>query len=400
MVEDDEVGEKGTKWPRRASPVVRVGVIAVVVLASLAAVAACLPDLAPIPVDDAGEPSPVTPYSGCGDGVIETLDDGGDSGESCDPGDAQTTGCESCQVTCSSDAGAALDRTGHCYFLAESTSSYNAAVKACNARSGHLVTISNDAEAAFVSALAADAGHWIGLAVRADLGAYGPPAGVNEPGWPHSSGSTNLTCSGCYSVGADDAGSFESDPSNASDSGTRSCLVSDKGRWLQVPCEDSARSYATLCEREAVGQRAQYCGGPFCTTVPTTAFAKRYVIVLAAETADAASAFCTTSYAGGSLVVLDTRQEREELVREIVSLVDSPITVWIGLSKQAGTWTWDREPAHPRDSPWADDQPLAASTGRAFLRIDPSYFDTQLAQSDDDAGTEARRAFVCERPIE
>jgi hypothetical protein len=35
--------------------------------------------------------------------------------------------------------------------------------------------------------------------------------------------------------------------------------------------------------------------------------------------------------------------------------------------------------------------------GRAFLRIEDGKLDTQLARSDDDAGTQALRRFVCQR---
>jgi hypothetical protein len=95
---------------------------------------ACLPDLADISPTDAGfDGEKIAPFVGCGDGVIATLDDGGDSGESCDPGkpndvDAQAPGCSACQITCE---GVLDPATGHCYFAAGAFD-YKGAVGACS----------------------------------------------------------------------------------------------------------------------------------------------------------------------------------------------------------------------------------------------------------------------------
>jgi len=115
--------------------------------------AACLPDLAPISTEPtSGEGS--TPFVGCGDGVIATLDDGGDAGESCDPGkpndlDAQSPGCRSCQIVCE-DGGVIDPRTGHCYFAAAASDSYQAAITSCKARGAHVVTFASKGEVALV----------------------------------------------------------------------------------------------------------------------------------------------------------------------------------------------------------------------------------------------------------
>ncbi|MBX3219424.1 MAG: C-type lectin domain-containing protein [Labilithrix sp.] len=360
---------------------------------------ACLPDLEAFPPGpETREAAASAQALGCGDGVIETLDDGGDAGESCDPGDAQPAGCEDCRFVCSGG----IDDAGHCYFLADDTATYAEAVSACSAARGHLVTFASDRESAFASALVAtrdaDAGYWVGLTFDNNLNAYGTPPNVGEPGWP----SAGSSCTGCFAVGAD-AGAFAP---HGDDAGQRSrdCLVAERGTWLAVPCE-GARPFKTLCEREPVGQRIYPCGGLLCTTIQATVGSKRYVIWQFPETADGAKALCETSYPGGSLVVFDSREEREQLVREIVQRLRSPLEqleVWIGLSHTNGTWTWDDgRPADgaERPLPWGKGQPTPQSSGRAFLRV-AETFDTQLAQSDEDAMAPAQRVFVCQRPVD
>ncbi|MBX3262099.1 MAG: hypothetical protein KF782_20610 [Labilithrix sp.] len=383
----------GPRRRTRGAGVVALG------LAGTGLVFACLPDLEEFPAGpDAGEPAASAEVLGCGDGVIETLDDGGDAGESCDPGDAQPAGCEGCTFVCSGG----VDDAGHCYFLADDTATYAEAVSACNDARGHVVTIASEREAAFASAIAGaregDAGYWVGLTFDNNLNAYGTPPNVGEPGWPGAASA----CSGCFAIGAD-GGEFAAHPVDAGDR-RRDCLVAEEGTWLEVPCEGS-HPFKTLCEREPIGQRIYPCGGLLCTTLQVTAGRKRYVVWPFPATADEAKTLCETSYDGGALVVFDSREEREQLVREIVQRLRTPLEdleVWIGLSLRDGAWTWDDGRAADgalRPLPWGRDQPRAAGVGRAFLRV-AETFDTQLAQSDEDASAVARRVFVCQRPLE
>ena len=388
--------------------------------AGLAVVGACLPALDPIKsAPDATDESPnVLLPSGCGDGVIETLDDGGDAGESCDPGDASPAGCEACQVVCSG----ALDEAGHCYFLAEDTDDSTSARGACERQSAHLVTFSSQREVDFVADFlagrdAGDAHYWVNLSMQPGRleGAGSPygPLGPSEPGWPGSPS----PCHGCFAVGAD-ASTNEFALFPDASRADALCLVAvavavpDAG-WLRVACKDGP-VFKTVCERQPAGQRLFYCGGPYCSTVPATAGRKRYVISIEEVTAEAADVDCRSRY-GGTLAILDSREEREQLATEIKKLFPQPISLWIGLSqKDGGAWTWDDgqpDDGLRRPRPWGEDQPSTSANananrgaGRAFLAMPDNLgtdgvrrFDTQLAYSDDDGGAGARRQYVCQR---
>jgi hypothetical protein len=385
--------------------------------AGLALLAACLPTLAAIGQVEAGGGADAesTPFSGCGDGFIETLDDGGDAGESCDPGDASVPGCEKCHFVCSG----AIDDAGHCYFLVEDTSRYSSAQTACANQGAHVVTLSSKREIEFVSGLlsandAGDDAYWVGLLASGNLAGSGTAAPwgaeADEPGWP---GSSN-PCPGCFAVGADNDNAFR--PLEDLDGGASAlqCLVADRDAgWLQASCTAGARTFKTICEREPVGQRQFFCGGAYCTTIPVTVGRKRYVISIEQVTADEAYAECKARYGvdRGSLVLLETREEREQLIYEIRKRFTQPTSFWIGLAlTDGGAWTWDdgvadEETTRPR--PWGDLQPNDAEigAGRAFLSIPEEplkrvHFDTQLAYSDDGQGAAARRQYVCERPPE
>jgi hypothetical protein len=325
--------------------------------------------------------------------VIETLDDGGDAGESCDPGEALGTarapGCATCRFECPDGA---IDDAGHCYFLVGSARTFQDAVQTCANASAHLVTFASEREALFVGALArgrADTGHWVGLSKKPELGnAYGP-TGVIEPGWP----SPGETCPGCFAIGSD-GGAFAPYPDGLSVE--RQCLVARDGAWLGVASEGTL-DHAIVCEREPVGQRAFYCGGPYCTTVPVTAGSKRYVISVVQASAAEANELCRTAYASESLVMFDTREEREQLARELGALFPSAEELWIGLRTTAeGEWTWeDGVPvgSGARPLPWGSGEP-ATPSGRAFIRLSNTV-DTQLARGD--ADPLAVRRFVCQR---
>lgn len=360
--------------------------------ATLLVAQACLPDLDAFPPPpDAGD-TVTSVQSFCGDGVIETNDDGSDAGESCDPGDASTAGCEGCRLRCT---GTIDPSTGHCYFWADPTSDFNRAATACVAARAHLVTFASEAEARLADTLpGADAGYWVGLILRGDKRGFVPALDFKEPGWPDPANGS--TCRGCFAVGADDAGAFPGEEEGADGQ----CLVTESGAWRTVPCQ-GPKVRSVLCEREPIGERLYPCGGLLCTNLFVTAGKKSYVLWPSAVSAREAAEACTRTYDGGSLVTFDSAEEREQLVREIVQRLQDPnersIEMWIGLSADGGAPVWDDgADAAGRPAPWGEDQPR--SDGRAFLRIDDDRFDTQLARTDEDASAETRRVFVCQRP--
>ena len=382
---------------------------AVVVLASAAggvlAAAACLPDLAAIEAVEGPPEASVVSFKGCGDGIIATLDDGGDAGESCDPGaDAQVPGCQSCQIKCE---GKLDPRTGHCYFAAGADTSYVAARTRCKAERAHVVTLASAEESRLLEQIAAnESGYWVGLSRKeSDLfGAYGPPnERLEEPGFAYPGASVDAAtgpCPGCFGIGAD-AGTFPlADVDAAGATPDTSCVASRGGTWFQVPCS-SAITRPTICEREPAGVRGEACGNDgICFTVPQTAGLKTYLVAVSPadpETADTTCRFLD----GGSLVVFDSREEREQLAHEIVARYpDIEQQLWIGLRASGNTWTWDDGVAagsgEARPLPWGNAQPLGAANARAFIRVGATAYDTQLAYADDGGG--ASRLFICQRP--
>lgn len=335
---------------------------------------ACLPELSAIKggAVDAGDVAVVT---ACGDGFIEA-----DAGETCDPGDGvTTTTCSGCQVQCP----VPIDpSSGHCYYVANAGTpvTYAEATAACSG--GHIVTIGSDREAALVDALIS-ASYWVGTRFDPSLDGFFAVV-PTEPGLPPPT--SNAGCAGCYARALE--------PSDAG----LICIVSRDGRWTHSACDVTA---ATVCEREPVGKRTEYCAGPYCAKTAFTLGAKRYLLYLEgqAATADGARATCA-QFKGGRLAVFASREEREQLVQELVRLnVALPFTAWIGASNKGGTWSW--EDGTPTDdggkpSPWGGGQP-ATNAGRAFIRIGPSFFDSQLAQADGNDATP--RPFICERAL-
>lgn len=371
------------------------------VAVALGIVTACLPDLAPLPVEPVSEAAPLRT---CGDGVIAAFDDGGDAGESCDPGDAATPGCDRCQIVCE---GRLRAETGHCYFRAGTAAEYRTAYQQCAGQRAHLVTFASDEEAAFVDALASslpagdgdggDGRYWVGLSNSAEVGAWAA-ANAEEPGWP----APPLTgpCEGCFARGTDDAGAFSAE--SGLDGGAElSCLVAAGATWLRAPC-GGGRSFATICEREPVGQRLESCAGGYCFDLPVTAGKKTYLLDVSSATASEAESFCVSQY-GGRLVVFDSAEEREEVARAIgARFRDATFTsfeFWIGLGRDAGGWAWeDGTPLGEggRRAPWGDRQPGAGE--RAYTRLAQAAYDGQLAYTDD-GGAGAARPFVCERSV-
>ena len=281
-----------TAFARRALAAVTV---ASLVFLAIEAGSACLPDLAAIAIADAApEATPIARFEGCGDGIIATLDDGGDAGESCDPGaDAEVPGCTAdCRIEC--DGGIVDPKSNHCYFVAGKDTTFVGAIARCATARGHVVTVGTQAEADLVSRLMPSSEaptYWVGLARNNTLGnAYavssvivGP---VEEPGFPipadPDAGIGTGPCTGCFGIG-DDAGVFPPEVASVTISNGADCLASAGGGWVQVPCNATTGGVlvprATICEREPIGARAQDCIGGFCFTLGSTELEFRSVFI-------------------------------------------------------------------------------------------------------------------------
>ena len=378
---------------RRALSRAPIAVLCALVAASaLGTVAvACLPDLATIEAKPDPLESSTPPFVGCGDGIIASLDDGGDSGERCDPGatDADVPGCSRCQITCE-DGGIVDPTSGHCYFAVGLQSGYGEAITACKSVGAHVVTLGG-------------AGHWVGLSRLPSLGSAYGPSRAEEPGFPYPlspRGSSAGPCQGCFGVGAD-GGFFPFEDAAASDV---QCVAAHDGTWFQVGCDTSVNR-TVICEREPAGTRATYCSGPFCFTLASTGATKRYVFFAGRADRGAAERSCASLE--GSLVVLESAAEREQLAHEIIALDPTAVEqqLWLGLAQDGGGgWTWEDGVAATaegtRPLPWGNVQPGAAPGpgARAFMRIQANAYDTQLAYADGDP--RATRFYVCQRPLQ
>lgn len=357
--------------------------------------AGCLPDLTPIPPVEAGpETTDPLPLSYCGDGVIATLDDGGDAGESCDPGDATVVGCRSCRIECEAD-GTLDEATGHCYFpLATKYAKYGEAAAACRAANAHLVTFRGSSEVEIATSLAKGLPYWVGLIFDNEVPGF-RSATTFEPGFPRES--TSGPCEGCFAVGID-GGALPPE----GDAAAGACVVArSPTSWLTHECIASTELLTTICEREPEGLRTTSCIGGFCFNVLRTAGKKTYLLGVDTLTASEANATCKSL--DGRLAVLESAEEREQIARELVLRypTDQETTYWLGLTSTGASWQWDDgEPATDasvRRLPWGDKQPAivdASATARAYMRI-ANIYDVSLAYGDDDATM--RRRYLCER---
>lgn len=367
MASEDGREERGRWGPRLG------GVAAAAAVATLGWGIACLPTLSELgPADGSVEgPSP-SEGGACGDGVIVTLDDGGDAGESCDT-DRASPDCRDCHIVCE---GVLDPSSQHCYFAAAPSESYGGAVQTCANARAHVVTFASEAEGVVVDRMADGGGYWVGLTEETSLVSGYEADRPEEPGWPRAD--SGATCLGCFARGAD-AGVF---PSEEGVDGGGACVGSRAGRWFRAPCAGSS-SRGVICEREPVGRRIFACT-PFCTIVPATAGKKRYIVSLTPTTLQDARESCAVF--DGALAVLDSREEREQLVHELREVLQPPFTVWIGLASTDGnTWTWADgvTDGSSRPSPWGDGQPKGVGEGQAYLRVRERAYDTQLAYSVD-----------------
>lgn len=372
-----------------------LGLLAATAAASLVAAFSCIPDLPSnlASPDEASIDAPVeegTLSPRCGDGIIQL-----DAGEQCDPGaglapdaapDATYRGCTaSCQFVC---PGFLWPKNNHCYTLDsrlagsldEQASVYCQDLGA----NAHVVTFASDAEVSQVVSALAPGEFWVGLEPVLGRSSAYTPLVLFEPGW-------TPTCPGCFAEAADAAAPL---PGNG-----QACVAAlgdAGGAWQQYPCSDAGK-IQVVCEREPTGVLSQRCEAGVCIDLVWTHGQKSYVYVSTAQTGDVAEQQCESL--GGTLVVLQSRDEREQLWHELGHLTTAPGSVWIGLSQQGGDWVWaDDAAADAYPSPWGDKQP-AGNGSRAYLvqtLVPPTPVDTTLGKND--VSAQNTLAFVCQVP--
>lgn len=363
---------------------------------ALCAAWACLPDL------EISQPS--GPLAVCGDGFIDP-----DAGEECDLGNLVDGGeaglpanaCIACKVACSGvDGGTFLEdpTTQHCYFQAGKTTTSAAAISDCEGWGGHVVRLVSEAEVAFV-ANAASFDYWVGISRTASR-TWLPLETTFEPGW-------SPDCVGCFAQTSD--GGIPEDPTEAVPNGA--CVVGSiepSQPWLESQCQapnNSSFFRDTLCEREPIGSRTRACGANACLSVAATESSKRYVVIgspAAAGGLGANDAVLACAAVGGRLAVLGSREEREQLGKELGAYFGGTASAWIGLSDLNGTWGWDAPDAGGLSPPpWGAEEPavITGSVGRAYVSVSATQLDSELAHaaSASDAGG-AEHAALCEVP--
>jgi hypothetical protein len=359
---------------------------------AMVAAGACIPDLP----QDQTVPPPPAHVGTCGDGYIDLA-----AGEECDPGvpDAASLGCsDRCKVTCSGLKWALND---HCYEVMSATAGSlqgEASSRCANFRgAGHVVTYASERELDAVSRYLtdADAGpYWVGLWQAPErfnsVNAY-------EPGW-------SPTCPGCYAHTPDPKTALPNSPEAIADPMAAGCVKaspdSTKGSWVQYPCS-GAGPLGVVCEHEPEGVHSTTCEAGTCIALVATYATKTYVYESPPLAWTDAETHCHSL--GGTLVVLDSRDEREQLWRELSLLRVSPMRIWIGLApvtspdeSDASIWTWDDgADAASRPSPWGIGQP--ARPAPAFLLHAPTQppVDDTLARADPTIRT---LPYVCQVP--
>jgi len=351
--------------------------------------AGCIPDLPSGAAPGLDAQPDVAPGPACGDGVVQLA-----LGEQCDPGPLAAgaeppVGCSAtCQIQC--DGGFHWSRNDHCYgVVPPGTVSLDQASTRCPGTTQHIVTFASGEELAAVAG-GLDAGaFWVGM--YEGLAKFESIASL-EPGWEPA-------CSGCFAQTPD-----PTQPLPGADAG-QTCVegFSDlDASWQQVPCSGGKR-LQVVCEREPLGRLSQPCSvvdGGECFDLRFTHGAKSYLYVRQAAPADYAEQQCESL--GGTLVVLQSRDEREQLWKELARMSGAglPTTIWIGLSIPDGGsgWTWaDDAPVDAYAPPWGERQPRDGGT-RAYLYQNggtPPLVDETLARVET---TPLFLPYVCQLP--
>ncbi len=395
-----------------------MGVVSGVLLLGGAIVVACLPSLG---------------TSLCGNGHI-------DPNETCDPGANPQVdpGCSSsCEIVClPPDGGGAfldLDVSNHCYFTSKATAPYDIGAYTCGLVHAHPVTFVDGREVTSVvnnlEAWLSTGRFWVGMQRSSGSGPY---SALNvyapEPGWD-----VPKNCQGCFMY--PDGGLAPVD--GGAEAGTDECVAGEVGVAVGHPSMVVTGRNAeaqVVCEREPVGSRSVPCyGSSFCFDVLATSGAsartsKGYLFnPLPASVLDAEK-FCRNLTDGGSssLVVFESRAEREQVLYELHQVLELPGGAntfptpgfWIGLhiaSADAGggaagclgprgrplpLWVWDDGvPAScsstgRRPSVWGDGQP-GESTGDAYVNLTGGY-DTGLAYAQGEDMGQETLPYVCQ----
>ena len=339
------------------------------------------------------EAAPPTPAR-CGDGIIQL-----DRGEQCDPGasipadaaaNVTSAGCNaSCQFAC---AGFLWPMNNHCYTLdvrqAEALDDKASVYCQAIGVNAHVVTFASQQELAVVVAALSPGNFWVGFEPDPVSGtnAYTSLA-LYEPGW-------SPTCPGCFAHTADARAAL---PGAAQ--GCVESLADIDASWQQYPCNNTdGGKLHVVCEREPMGVLSQRCDGGVCIDLVWTHAQKRYVYVGSKLVADDAEKQCGAL--GGTLVVLQSRDEREQLWHELGRMGGTPGSIWIGLSRVGSDWVWDDDAgldAYP--SPWGDKQPTG-NASRAYLLqtlVPPTPLDTTLARNDENV-VSTKLYSVCQVP--
>jgi hypothetical protein len=251
---------------------------------------------------------------------------------------------------------------------------------------GHVVTFASDEEfEAVTGALGSsdDGGpYWFWVGMRAHLLGLGDNhydaviVPRYEPGW-------SPDCSGCYARATGDGGDFaHNDAGNGGDC-VRSRAAPSVPYWEKYACL-GAPKMRVICEHEPEeAQLIPTTQGLFSFDLVSTYGKKSYVYDdLMPMTEANAEATCVTL--GGTLVVLESPEEREQLWKQLS--LTSATHVWIGLATTDGGWAWGDEAGADPDaypSVWAIGEPADGGTRRAYLALtDQHPVDTTLAHTE------------------
>jgi hypothetical protein len=332
-------------------------------------------------------------------------------------------GCSAdCKVQC---PGYVWPGNNHCYeVISEASNTLEPGPSSANglcgqalAPEGHVVTFASDDEFRAVMQYFADAGaspFWVALEAQVGYTTRFGSLAPYEPGvWN--------VCSGCYAHLADPMAALP--PAKAGDT-KAFCVQSStdpKSWWTGIECTGVNPYPHVLCEREPVGVQSRPCGNAFCIDIVWTYGQKTYVYHDTTATADEAEQECVNT--GGRLVVLRSRDEREQLWRELGRATVPPPAIWIGLSQipnvaiagdagtdaeagsmwdaAPGSWVWDDSTlADAYASPWAGNEPHASGTGlttRAYMTHVADLSDDTLAHNVAPPNG-GQLQFVCEFP--
>jgi hypothetical protein len=327
-----------------------------------------------------------------------------------------------CKIQC---PGFTWPGNNHCYqLISESSNSLSPGPSTANGLCaqklsplGHVVTFASEDEFRAVSQAFADAGaspFWIALQAQTGYTTRYGSLVLFEPGvWN--------VCSGCFAYTADPAAPLQL----AKPGDTKALCVQGstdpKVWWTGIECTGVSPDPHVLCEREPVGRQSIQCDGGFCINLVWTLGQKSYVYHDTQASADEAEQECLST--GGRLVVLRSRDEREQLWHELGRAPVQPAAIWIGLAlgnggsaqSDAGTdaeggggpgpdaaptgWVWDDGmPADAYASPWAGNEPHASGGGlttRAYMTHEPFLSDDTLAHNSPPPNG-ALLPFVCE----